>query len=75
MKWWQKAAIATFVLLVLDGCLALVIFHRIHNTSSNVRVESFRHEKLGHSCGQILGVGMIAVWFLAYFNEKKRRTV
>ena len=73
MKWWQKALIATAVLIVLDVGLGVVLYQRIHNTSANIKIESIRHDKMDELCGQILGAGLILIWAVAYFKEKKRQ--
>lgn len=75
MKWWQKALIATVVLIVLDAGFAFVMYQHIQNTSANVQIESIRHEKLGEVCGQILGVWLVIIWIWGYLNQKlKKRT-
>lgn len=71
MKWWIKALTAIALLIVLDACYAFVMYRYIHNTSSNVQVESIRHEKLGEVCGLILGSGVVLILASTYFNKRK----
>jgi hypothetical protein len=66
MKWWNKALIATGVLLICVGALGFVLHRQITKSPANNQIEDNRDDKLGTLCGEIFGAGTVVAWLVAY---------
>src|SRR2546423_1445797 len=69
MKWWKKALMATFAVIVPMAIFFVAMHYHIAATSPTVGNADARDEALGTFCGIIFGVTVTAIWIVAY---KKR---
>ena len=72
MKWWKKGLIGTGILLILVAIFAFVLFQQIHQTSANSQIEDMRVDKLATLCGEIVGAGIVVVWFFFFKGKDKK---
>src|SRR6266850_28861 len=66
MKWWTKALIATFAVIIPMAIFFVAMHYHIAATSPTVGNADARDEALGTFCGIIFGVTVTAIWIVAY---------
>jgi hypothetical protein len=72
MKWWKKALIGTGILLVIVAGFAFISHQQIVKTSANAQIVDARDDKLGTTCGEITGAGIVIIWVVAYRRRNKQ---
>ena len=71
MSWWKKALIATILLMVLDAAFALAVQRHNQNSPASAAVQEAREDRLGRTCGQILGFGTSFIWIVAFWRRNQ----
>jgi len=69
VKWWKKAVIGSFMLLLMVGVIGFLMHQRIVQNSFGVSREAY-DEKLETRCGEIVGAGMVLIWVTSYKSRK-----
>ena len=71
--WWQKALLASIVLLILNAVVSLALYnYRTKNIPVSPREQSILDEKLGNLSGTWFGIGLVVIWYVAYSKKPKQ---
>jgi hypothetical protein len=54
------------------AAFAFVMHQQIVKTSTDAQIETARDDNLGTLCGEIVGAGMVVVWFFAYGRRNRQ---
>ena len=69
MKPWKRKLLLTAALIIGAVIFALFMHQHIVATSPSPAILESRDDSLSSLCGMVVGVGIVLIWFLPFFQK------